>query len=55
MRVTSAARRVLGGRARRHLAGLEALGATIMEPRDGTRAWTVMADPEGNEFCAFTQ
>jgi len=22
---------------------------------DGTRAWTVMADPEGNEFCAFTQ
>src|SRR5215475_14399917 len=35
------------------LAGLEALGATIMEPRDGTSAWTVMADPEGGEFCAF--
>jgi hypothetical protein len=35
------------------LAGLEALGATIMEPQPGTRRWTVMADPEGGEFCAF--
>jgi Glyoxalase-like domain len=34
----------------RSLAGLEALGATAVEsfPR-----WTVMADPEGGEFCAF--
>jgi Glyoxalase-like domain len=39
----------------RDLAGLEALGATIVEPQDGTRAWTVMADPERGEFCAFTQ
>jgi hypothetical protein len=37
----------------RELAGLEALGATIVEPRHGTRTWTVMADPEGGEFCAF--
>jgi hypothetical protein len=34
----------------RDLADLEALGATILEPQ---RAWTVMADPEGGEFCAF--
>jgi hypothetical protein len=34
----------------RSLADLEALGATVIErfPR-----WTVMADPEGGEFCAF--
>ena len=30
-----------------------ALGATIVEPQNGTRAWTVMADPEGGEFDAF--
>jgi glyoxalase superfamily protein len=35
------------------LAGLEAAGATIVEPQDSTRNWTVLADPEGNEFCAF--
>jgi hypothetical protein len=37
----------------RDLAGLEALGATIVEPQHGTRTWTIMADPEGGEFCAF--
>jgi hypothetical protein len=37
----------------RDLADLEALGATIVEPQQGTRRWTVMADPEGGEFCAF--
>ena len=37
----------------RDLADLEALGATVVEPRHGTRTWTVMADPEGGEFCAF--
>jgi Glyoxalase-like domain len=37
----------------RDLADLEALGATILEPQHGTRTWTVMADPEGGEFCAF--
>ncbi len=35
------------------LAGLEALGAKVVEPQHGTRRWTVMADPEGGEFCAF--
>ena len=35
------------------LAGLAALGATVLEPQHGSRAWTVMADPEGGEFCAF--
>jgi hypothetical protein len=35
------------------LAGLEALGATVLEPQHGERTWTVMADPEGGEFCAF--
>src|SRR5690242_2135268 len=35
------------------LAGLEALGATVVEPQHGARTWTVMADPEGGEFCAF--
>jgi hypothetical protein len=37
----------------RDLADLEALGATVVEPRHGTRTWTVLADPEGGEFCAF--
>jgi hypothetical protein len=37
----------------RDLADLRALGATIAEPQHGTRTWTVMADPEGGEFCAF--
>lgn len=37
----------------RQLANLEALGATVVEPRHGTRTWTVIADPEGGEFCAF--
>jgi hypothetical protein len=37
----------------RDLADLEALGATVVEPRHGTRTWTIMADPEGGEFCAF--
>ena len=37
----------------RDLADLEALGATVVEPRPGNRGWTVMADPEGGEFCAF--
>jgi Glyoxalase-like domain len=37
----------------RELAVLETLGATIVEPPHATRTWTVMADPEGGEFCAF--
>jgi hypothetical protein len=34
----------------RSLADLEALGATRVEPFP---RWTVMADPQGGEFCAF--
>ncbi|MHA3701760.1 VOC family protein [Jatrophihabitans sp. YIM 134969] len=37
--------------------GLDALvahGATVLRVRDEEIGWTVLADPEGNEFCAFT-
>lgn len=37
-------------------AGLEdvtAAGASVLRPRYGWIGWTVLADPEGNEFCAF--
>lgn len=29
-------------------------GATVLREPDGDIEWTVLADPEGNEFCAFT-
>jgi hypothetical protein len=32
---------------------LVAAGATILRPRDDEIRWSIMADPEGNEFCAF--
>jgi len=32
---------------------LVAAGATVLRPPDDEIQWTVMADPEGNEFCAF--
>jgi len=28
-------------------------GASLLRPQDGEIRWTVLADPEGNEFCAF--
>ncbi|MCU1535747.1 MAG: hypothetical protein JWP82_98 [Humibacillus sp.] len=35
---------------------LLALGATVLQPSSGTGwGWSVMADPEGNEFCAFVR
>lgn len=37
----------------RDLADLQALGAIVLEPQTGQRTWTVMADPDGGEFCAF--
>jgi hypothetical protein len=37
----------------RSLAALEALGATVVEPHREDWHWTVMADVEGGEFCAF--
>jgi Glyoxalase-like domain len=34
------------------IARLVALGATMVQARQGNGAsWTVMLDPEGNEFC----
>jgi hypothetical protein len=33
---------------------LTAAGATVLRARDDEIRWTVMADPQGNEFCAFT-
>jgi Glyoxalase-like domain len=35
------------------LADLQALGATVVRAQGDDRTWTVLADPEGNEFCAF--
>ncbi|MEJ7691167.1 MAG: VOC family protein [Nocardioidaceae bacterium] len=35
------------------LADLEALGAKVLVPQADDVRWTVMADPEGGEFCAF--
>ncbi len=34
---------------------LEAAGARLLRDRDDESDWTVMADPEGNEFCVFRQ
>jgi hypothetical protein len=43
---------------RRHtddLAALLAHGATVLRPKgDQGLGWSVLADPDGNEFCAFT-
>lgn len=33
---------------------LLALGAVLIRRRDEEIRWDVLADPEGNEFCAFT-
>ncbi len=30
-------------------------GATLLRAEDNEVQWTVLADPEGNEFCAFAQ
>jgi hypothetical protein len=38
----------------RALSELEAIGATFVEANDDWR-WTIMADPEGGEFCAFVR
>jgi predicted enzyme related to lactoylglutathione lyase len=35
------------------LADLERLGAQVVDTAAGGGWWTVMADPEGGEFCAF--
>jgi hypothetical protein len=35
------------------VADLVAAGARVVRARDDEISWTVMADPDGNEFCAF--
>jgi hypothetical protein len=37
----------------RSLAELEANGSVVIEPQREGWGWTVMADPEGGEYCAF--
>jgi len=34
---------------------LVAAGATVLRAQDDEIGWTVMADPDGNEFCAFVE
>jgi hypothetical protein len=37
-----------------HVPDLVAAGATVLRARDDAIGWTILADPDGNEFCAFT-
>jgi len=37
-----------------HLEPLLDAGATLLRPQGGDIEWHVLADPHGNEFCAFT-
>lgn len=37
------------------VADLQAVGATVLAEPTQDDKWTVMADPEGNEFCVFEQ
>ena len=30
-------------------------GGVVLRPQDDETSWTVLADPDGNEFCAFVQ
>jgi hypothetical protein len=39
----------------RSLADLEAVGASVVEAQHEDWGWTIMADPEGGEFCAFVR
>jgi hypothetical protein len=32
---------------------LAAVGASVLRVPDDEISWTVLADPDGNEFCAF--
>jgi uncharacterized protein YndB with AHSA1/START domain len=34
---------------------LVSAGATLVRPADDEIRWTVLADPQGNEFCAFVE
>jgi hypothetical protein len=37
------------------VAALVAAGATVLREPDDEVSWHVLADPDGNEFCAFTE
>jgi len=37
------------------VAPLVEAGATVLREPDADIGWHVLADPEGNEFCAFTR
>ena len=37
------------------VAELAELGARVLVPSSEAQRWTVMADPEGQEFCAFVR
>ena len=37
------------------LDALVAAGAVVLRPQDDEIGWTVLADPAGNEFCAFVE
>ena len=37
------------------VAPLAEVGATVLREPDAEISWYVLADPEGNEFCAFTE
>jgi len=37
------------------LDALVAAGAVVLRPQDDEIRWTVLADPDGNEFCAFVE
>jgi predicted enzyme related to lactoylglutathione lyase len=39
----------------RSISDVEAAGATVVLPEAEDRRWTVMADPDGNEFCVFVR
>jgi hypothetical protein len=37
------------------VAALVSAGATVLRTPDDSISWTVMTDPDGNEFCAFSE
>src|ERR1700761_2034085 len=37
----------------RAVADLQAIGASVVRAQDDDIRWTVLADPDGGEFCAF--
>jgi predicted enzyme related to lactoylglutathione lyase len=37
------------------LAELTAAGARVLQPATAVQAWTVLSDPDGQEFCAFVR